>query len=475
VIVCAPDTVSQLELAIADKIGPQQYKVWFKNATRFTFTDGFLKVAVPNLFIGSWIENHFSETIAEAATGVTGRRPEVSFSIDPKLSRKLRKKQPDSQVKFVANNPEREARLRLRTGAPPPSKPLRGKLSDFVVGPSNRMAYAAAVSVAEHPATCYNPFFVHGGCGLGKTHLLQSVFNRIRQDHPDLVCRFVTGEDFTNQFVYAVKSGNRDSFQHRYRAVDVLIIDDIHFFASKKGTQEEFLHTFNAIDAAGKQVVLSSDAHPKLIGHLSESLVTRFISGMVVRIDSPDLPTRREILRRKADRMNFDVPTEVIEFVAAGVQANVRELEGALLRLLAQVQLEGGALTVETARHCLHDLMKQTGPIIKLSDIESTAAIFFGLTTADLHTSRKTRTIALARGIAMYLARKHTDMSFPEIGRYMGKKDHSTVILASRRIRRLLDADESVRWMTPSGQRERKVKELMEELESQIGKSNGSP
>ncbi|HUU82130.1 MAG TPA: chromosomal replication initiator protein DnaA [Phycisphaerae bacterium] len=476
-IVCPShaDVASQLENLIAEKVGPQRYKVWFKNATRFLFADGFLKVGVPNLFIGGWIESHFIETIADAAQEVTGRRPEVVFSIDAELARELRKKQPDSQVDFVANNPEREARQRMRSGSTPPARPLKGRLEDFVVGTSNRMAFAAAQSVAEQPATQYNPLFIHGGCGLGKTHLLQGICNEIQRRRPELACRYVSGEDFTNQFVFAVKGGNRDAFQHRFRNVDVLIIDDIHFFANKRATQEEFLHTYNAIDAAGRQVVMSSDAHPKLIGHLSDSLVTRFVSGMVVKIESPDLDVRAEILRRRARKMNLHCPEPVIDFVAHAVQTNVRELEGALLRLVAATELDGEPLTVELAERSIRDLLRQTVPIVRLSDIESGAAIFFGLTPADLHTSRKTRTIALARGIAMYLARKHTDMSFPEIGRFMGNKDHSTVILATRRIQRLLDGDETVRWMTPSGECSRKITQLMDELETQIEKGNGTP
>jgi chromosomal replication initiator protein len=474
VIVCAPDTLVQLESSIAQRLGPQRYKVWFKNATRLTLANGFLKVGVPNLFIGGWLENHFADAIADAALEVTGRRPEVVFSIDPELARKLRKKQPDSQFAYAANDPGREARQRIRAGAQPPSRPLKGRLEGFVVGGSNRIAFAAAQSVAEQPATRYNPLFIHGGCGLGKTHLLQGICNEVKKRHQDLACLYLSGEDFTNQFVFAIKGGNRDAFQHRYRNVDVLIIDDIHFFANKRATQEEFLHTYNAIDAAGKQVVMSSDAHPKMIGHLSESLVTRFISGMVVKIDSPDYDTRVGILRQRARSMDSHVPEPVIDYVARNVQTNVRELEGALLRLVALAQLDGQPLTLELATRGLRDLIQQTVPVIKLSDIESIVAIYFGLTPADLHTSRKTRTIALARGIAMFLARKHTDMSFPEIGRFMGNKDHSTVILACRRIRRLLDANQSAQWVTPSGRREHKITELMDELEGQVGKGKGS-
>jgi chromosomal replication initiator protein len=475
VSVCATDLVCLLESRIAEKLGPQRFKVWFKNATRFTLSDGFLKVDVPNQFVGGWIENHFGEVIQEAAEEVTGQRLSLSFSIDPSLARTLRKKQPDSQVDYAANNPERLARIHRRKGGPPPGPPLRGRFEDFVVGESNRLAFHTAQAVAEHPATQYNPLFIHGGCGVGKTHLLQAICNAIKDRDPALSWVYVSGEDFTNQFVYAVKTGSLDAFRHRYRSVDVLVVDDIHFFANKRATQDEFLHTFNAIDAAGKQVVLASDAPPMMIGHLSESLVNRFVSGMVVKTDSPDLETREEFLRRRAGRMNVEVPAPVIRYVAEAFQANIRELEGALLKLVALARLSNQPLTLSLAEQGLRDLVQHAVPVVRLSDIETISAIFFGLTPADLHTSRKTRTIAMARGVAMYLARKHTDMSFPEIARHMGNKNHTTVILAARRIQRMLDEDGVARWMTPAGEKQLKIASVLAQLEAQLGKSAGSP
>ncbi len=473
--VCATDTVCLLESRIAEKVGAQRFKVWFKNATRFTLSDGFLKVDVPNQFVGGWIENHFSTVIQEAATEVTGQTLSLAFSIDPSLARTLRKKQPDSQVDYAANNPERLARIHRRKGGPPPGPPLRGRFDDFVVGESNRLAYMTAKAAAENPATQYNPLFIHGGCGVGKTHLLQAICNAVKELHPDLNWVYVSGEDFTNQFVYAVKTGSLDAFRHRYRSVDVLAVDDIHFFANKRATQDEFLHTFNAIDAAGKQVVLASDAPPMMIGHLSESLVNRFVSGMVVKTDSPDLPTREEFLRRRAARMKMEVPEPVIRYVAEAFQANIRELEGALLKLVALARLSRQPLTLSLAEQGLRDLVQHAVPVVRLSDIETISAIFFGLTPADLHTSRKTRTIALARGVAMYLARKHTDMSFPEIARHMGNKNHTTVILAARRIQKMLDEDGIARWQTPQGEKQMKIAGVLAQLESQLGKTGGPP
>jgi len=464
----ATDPVCAIEELVAQKLGQRRYKLWFKNATRFHLTDEYLRIDSPNLFIGQWIEKNFSAIIQESTEEVVGKKIDLHFSIDPELVRGMRRKQPDSQVDYMANHPERLARQHKKSGTRPVQTPLRGDLSTFVVGDSNRLAYTCAMSVAESPAAQYNPLFIHGGCGLGKTHLLQGICNEARQRHRDLRWTFVSGEDFTNQFVYAVKSGQRDAFRQRYRRLDLLVIDDIHFFANKRATQEEFLHTFNAIDGTGRQIVMASDAHPRLIGNLSEGLVSRFISGMVIRIDSPDYQTRIGVLRNRASRLNFEVSEEVLEYIAEHFKSNVRELEGALLKLVALARLTNEPLTLALARRGLCDMIDTTVPVIKLTDIESVVAIYFGLSPADLHTSRKTRTIALARGVAMYLTRKHTEMSYPEIGRFMGNKNHSTVILATRRIKNVLDGDGKARWMTPAGEKEGDLRTIITGFEEQL-------
>ena len=471
---CAADLVPQLRSSIAEKVGPQRFNVWFKNATQFTFTGDCLRISAPNHFVGEWIERHFAEVISEAAREITGHNAILSFVIDPDLAGGLSKKQPDRQVDFVANNPERLARQQRRLGAPPPTPVLRGKLEDFVAGSSNRLALAAATSVVEHPASHYNPLFIHGGCGVGKTHLLQGMCNAFKEGNPDLHWRYVTGEEFTNDYVYGVKARELDAFRSRYRHLDVLVIDDVHFFANKRSTQEEFLHTFKAIDSAGKQVILASDAHPKMIGHFSEHLVSRFVSGMVVRIDSPDLQVRAEVLRRRAKRLRVKISDAVIDRIAESFRSNIRELEGALLKVVALAQVSEEPITLALADRALRDLVRQTAPVVMLSDIESIVAIYFGLTPADLHTSRKSRTIALARGIAMYLARKYTDMSYPEIGRFMGNKNHSTVILACRRISAMLQRNEIAKWVTPVGQKEQNLAELISDLEEQFGATRTS-
>ncbi len=468
-VTCADTAVSQIESRIAEKVGPQRFNVWFKNATLLSFAGECLTISAPNPFVGEWIERHFAEVINEAVREVTGDEPILSFVVDPNLAKSLSKKQPDKQVDFVANNPERLARQKRRNGEAWVMPSLKGKFDDFIVGSSNRLAYMTAKAVAEQPATSYNPLFVHGGCGVGKTHLLQAICNEITTKYPELRWRYVSGEEFTNDYVYAVKARELDAFRNRYRQLDVLVIDDVHFFANKRSTQDEFLHTFQAIDIAGKQVVLSSDAHPKLIGHFSEHLVSRFLSGMVVRIDSPDVGVRAGVLKRRAERLKVDVSDSVIQYIAENFKSNIRELEGALLKVVALSHVRNQPISMSLAESAVRDLVRQTAPVVMLSDIESIVAIYFGLTPADLHTSRKSRTIALARGIAMYLARKYTDMSYPEIGRFMGNKNHSTVILACRRISGMLQRNEMARWMTPGGQKEQNLAELIRGLEEQFG------
>ena len=466
--------VSDIQSCIANRIGPHRYKIWFRNATRLTLANGYLKVGVPNLFVGGWIEDHFTDVISDAAREVTGGDVNVTVSIDPELAGAIHKTQTNLQAKDIARNPERQVRERRReaaTKAVRPERPLRGRFDEFVVGPSNRLAYAAAVDVADEPGKRYNPLFIHGACGLGKTHLLQALCNVLKRQPSNPTWEYVSGEEFTNRYIFAMRMRALDAFRDRLRNLDVLVIDDIHFLANKKATQEEFLHTFNAISEYGKQIVMASDAHPKLIGQLSEKLVTRFLSGMVVRIDPPDFEMRCEILRRRAAHMEQDVPAAVVAYIAEHLEGHVRELEGALIKLAAYSLVTDGPLTVETARQALEDHLLRTAPIIRVSDIESTVATYFGLTPADLHTSRKTRTIALARGISMYLARKHTRMSFPEIGRFMGNKNHSTVILACRKIQRLVDTDGSVSWVSAAGKDDLRVQTLLGMLEEQLGKT----
>jgi chromosomal replication initiator protein len=268
--------------------------------------------------------------------------------------------------------------------------------------------------------------------------------------------------------VLALKTKKLEAFRRRMRQTDLLAIDDIHFLASKPSTQEEFLHTFNTIDLAGKQIVLASDAHPKMIGQLSEKLVNRFVSGMVVKIETPDLRTRCLICKQYATQMQKRIPENVIRYIAENLRTNVRELEGALLKLIAFASLQNGKVTLGLAKKVLAEHLERCDPIVHISDIESAVATYFGITPANIHSSKKDRTVATARHFSMYLARKHTKMSSSEIGRFMGNKNHATVLLACKKIKGQIKQNSELHWNGPAGNKISKARTILAKLEQSI-------
>ncbi len=463
------DEVSAVSNAIAERIGQQKFRVWFKNSIRLTISDDYIKVGVPNLFIGGWIEDHFSNDIDKAVQLATGKSKKIVFAIDPELAGQQRRTQLDSQARFVerAHNTSTRSRIKPR---PAEQKPLKLSLDTFVVGPSNQLAYNAAKTIVTEQNSPFNPLFVHGGYGLGKTHLLQGICNAVREAKPQAKWLYVSAEDFTNQFVLALKTKKLDAFRRRFRQMDLLAIDDIHFLASKPSTQEEFLHTFNTIDLAGKQIVLASDAHPKMIGQLSERLVNRFVSGMVVKIEPPDFRTRCRICKQRAETMKKDISNSIIEYIAENMKTNVRELEGALLKLVAFASLQNQKMSLDMAKQLLQEHISRTDPIVHISDIESAVTTFFGITPADVHSSKKDKTVSLTRSFSMYLARKHTRMSFPEIGRCMGNKNHATVILACRKIEDFLKQNIELTWQGPNGNKIAKACDILKKLQESISR-----
>jgi len=342
---------------------------------------------------------------------------------------------------------------------------LRHDIDCFIVGQSNQLAYNAALYVAEFPGAQYNPLFIHGNCGLGKTHLLQGLCKRFIEHHPTKRWMYLTGEDFTNEFLSCLRANKLDTFRRKVRDLDLLVIDDVHFLGGKKATQEEFLHTFNAIEAMGRQVVMASDNHPKMIEEFGESLVNRFVSGMVVRIDPPNFATRCDILRAMSSRGGLALSDEVIGWVARRVTQNVRELEGAITRIAAHVQLDGRPADVAVAQQALGDLDRQLVAPVKPENILLSVCTYFGLEHKDLMSGRRQRTISLARSVAMYLVRKTAKLSFPEIGYRMGKRNHSTVISACRRIERAVQHNENLLWTSAVGERQEEAPELLQRLE----------
>jgi len=481
----AEPTLQAIGEALANKVGQQKYRIWFKNSTKLTLAGGYLKVGVPNLFIANWIENHFQNEINQAVCSVTGKSAKITFTVDPELSgrragsnavssnaakkdRRLSRFVTDQvTTKRAALNEQQKKKLKL-------------DLDTFVVGSSNELAYNAARVVVNEQQSPFNPLFVHGGYGVGKTHLLQGICNAISQKRPQANWLYLSAEDFANQFILALKTKKLEAFRQRMRKTDLLAIDDIHFLASKPSMQEEFLHTFNTINLAGKQVVLASDAHPKMISQLSEKLVNRFVSGMVVKIDTPDLETRCRICRQYTENIhrggsqnintNNVVPESVIRYIAENMRTNVRELEGALLKLIAFTALKNEKITISLAKAILSEHLERCDPIVHVSDIESAVATFFGITPTSMHSSKKNRTVALARHFSMYLTRKHTNMSSSEVGRVMGNKNHATVLLACRKIENLLEKNSDLNWNGPSGNKISKAKTVLAQLEKDIAR-----
>jgi chromosomal replication initiator protein len=488
--------------AIAQRVGQQRFHVWFNNSTRLDLKQDGLEIAVPNDFISEWIGTHFTKPIQEAAHEVLGCPLTVRFNVMPQLfevdasdpaapprdqaQARVTRGPIGSAASIVAANVPTKAVTHTKPAgaangrsavavispaaspAPVPSLPkprLRHDLDTFVVGASNQLAYNAATYVAEFPGVQYNPLFIHGNCGLGKTHLLQGLCKRFIEHHPTKRWAYMTGEEFTNEFLTCMRQNKLDVFRRKMRDLDLLVIDDVHFLSGKKVTQEEFLHTFNAIEAMGRQVVLASDEHPKMIEEFGESLINRFVSGMVVRIDPPNFATRCEILRSLALRTGLSVPEEVIGWVARRVTQNVRELEGALNRIAAHVKLTGRPADAALAQEALGDLDRQLVAPVKPENIMQAVCNYFSLEQKDLMSGRRQRTISLARSVAMFLVRKTAKLSFPEIGIRMGKRNHSTVISACRRIERAVLKNEALIWTSSVGDRTEEAAELIQRLE----------
>lgn len=466
--VCAQDDVMrQIHATLQHRIGPQKYNAWFKHGAELLVEEDRIRLAVPNPFTANWIEQHYQSDLVASVEQHVAKRLPVVVAIDPDLTGRCRKRDLDMQAKIVSRAANGESRPRTKTH----TSRLKHSLDDFVVGPSNRLAYVAALAAADHNNHQFTQLFIHGACGVGKTHLLQGIcqaVTRQKGNHRPVRWRYVTGEQFTNEFVMSVRSKTSREFRDRYRTLDLLAIDDVHFLAAKRATQEEFLHTFNAIQSGGKRIILASDASPRMVGDLNEQLISRFLAGMVVKIDTPDRQTRLSILRTKTETMRLGLTPEVEDFLAMHIRGSVRELEGTLVKLSALAALEGGAVTLEQARDALADHLARTDSAVTLGDIEATVATFFGVTPADLHSSRRTRTVSTARMIAMHLARRHTRMSFPEIGRFMGK-NHSSVVLAVQRLENLLARGEEVVWTTPAGKKSMPAEKLIELLNEQIG------
>ena len=425
-------TLGELELQMTR----DTFNTWLKPTQVISYEDGVLVIGVENGYIKEWLSNRLLPTIQRTATSIVGRTVEVKFAVwskqnqvtnSPPLLNGLEAAAPTKSAQSLANG-----RSQLNA---------RYRFDSFIVGPSNRLAHAASLAVAEQPATAYNPLFLYGGVGLGKTHLLHAIGNECQAQ--GLHALYVSSEAFTNDLINAIRSHTTDSFREKYRNTDVLLIDDIQFIAGKESTQEEFFHTFNTLHEANKQVVISSDRQPRAMKPLEERLRSRFEWGLTADIQPPDLETRIAILSFKANAQSTIVPDDLLYFIARNIQNNIRELEGAFNRVLAYVQYTGHPLTIDTAEMALADMLSH--PVqLTAEEIVKEVARYYNLSDDKLRGRGRSKKVAHSRQVAMYIAREETQASLPQIGEALDR-DHTTVLYGHGKISQQIETDDHLR------------------------------
>jgi chromosomal replication initiator protein len=409
---------------IREETEHQSYQTWFEPTRAIELTDDSVRIEVPNRFFADWLEEHYMGLVRRAVQANAGRELLPVFQVAHK--------RPDE---YEPVSTRREIPPPLTTAAADECQlNPRYTFSTFVVGNSNRFAQAATMAVAEAPADAYNPLFIYGGVGLGKTHLMQAIGQYVKERRPNLSVFYVSSETFMNELITAIQRGSTLQFRDKYRSKDVLLIDDVQFLAGKESTQEEFFHTFNALYLAHKQIVMTSDRPPKQIATLEERLVSRFESGLVTDIQPPDLETRIAILHEKAELDGISIPTDVIHLIANSVTSNIRELEGSLVRLLAFSSLTGSEITVDLAREVLREFLGAPRGPVSVARIQQAVAEVYGVPVERMKARGRASQIAHARQVAMYLARELTHLSLAQVGEHFGGRDHTTVLHAQRKI-----------------------------------------
>ncbi len=422
------------------------FETWIKTASAERLENNCLVIRTPNPFARNWLQKYYIQTIANVVQDIAGHPIEIYITVA--------KGDEDSQLNSQQNNNEvvgesfnsitsKNISANILENRPKPSDlNFKYVFSRFVVGTNSRMAHAAALAVAESPGREFNPLFLCGGVGLGKTHLMQAIGHYRLEIRPDSKIFYVSTEQFTNELIAAIRKDGRQSFRDHYRAADVLLVDDIQFLEGKESTQEEFFHTFNTLHEAGKQVVIASDRMPKQIPQLQERLCSRFSMGLIADIQPPDLETRMAILQKKAEYENIRLPKDVVEYIASNYTNNIRELEGALIRALAYISIWDLPMTVESIKPVLEPQREkvEATPEAIMTIISNT----FNVSIADLKGSSRQREISRARQIGMYLMRQYTDLSLPRIGEEFGGKDHTTVMYSCEKVAQLRQTDPTI-------------------------------
>jgi len=421
-------------------LNSQSFETWFKPTTA-SISDSTLKVQVPNEFFRDWIRDHYQLQLQNAVKAVYPEQLEIQFEVQASapIQESLETLPLLAENKVAIEIVEKPQTFKS-SGNGEFVLNTKFNFDSFVVGNSNRFSHAACLAVAESPARSYNPLFIYGGVGLGKTHLLQAIGNRILEQNPGAKVLYISSEKFMNDFIQSIQSGRQQDFRTKYRTVDVLLIDDIQFWEGKEATQEEFFHTFNVLYEAQKQIVATSDSHPKEI-KLEERLKNRFEMGLITDIQEPDLETRIAILRKKAEKEKMLVPNEITAFIANHAKVNIRELEGAMLRVIAFASLTHQEMTLEMVKEVLKDSLPNEDRRISVDAIQRVTAERYNCRFSDMKSKKRTKQIAFPRQIAMYLSRELTSHSLSEIGAAFGGKDHTTIMHAYEKIEELLTTD----------------------------------
>lgn len=430
---------SQALDVIQKKVSKPSFDTWLKATLAHSLKGNQLIITAPNEFARDWLESRYYDLISDTILDLTGSKLDIKFIIpqnqqfdDYDVELAFQKKKQLEQTS--AQDDQHQSMLNSRY-----------VFDSFVIGNGNRFAHAASLAVAEAPAKAYNPLFIYGGVGLGKTHLMHAIGHYILEHNPDAKVVYLSSEKFTNEFINAIQNNKTVEFRNKYRNVDILLIDDIQFLAGKEQTQVEFFHTFNALHEEHKQIVISSDRPPKEIPTLEDRLRSRFEWGLITDITPPDLETRIAILRKKAKAEQLDIPNEVLVYIANQIDTNIRELEGALIRVVAYSSLVNTDLSADLAAEALKDIIPRNKPtVITIQKIQEIVAEHFGLKVDDFKAKKRTKAVAFPRQIAMYLSRELTDSSLPKIGEEFGGRDHTTVIHAQEKIKSLLSTDVSL-------------------------------
>ncbi len=436
------DVAVAIAQEVAAQVGELRYNLWFKDNATLEVHDHEVVVGVPNLFFQEWLSSNFLGPLKKAAESVTGRRLPVRVVVDAEMFRAMRSR--DGKAKQAAE-PAAAEKPAVTGHARRQAK--RGQtLDNFVIGPANRMAHAAALRVAQEPSGQINPLLVYGAIGLGKTHLLRGIAHAAKDLHRNLQVLYLPAELFTNSFLEDMRGGRLGAFRHRVRGADLLLIDDLQFMATKRATQNELLHTFEVLDGEGKQVVLAADQHPRLIKGLGDQLLDRIVAGVSCPLEAPDYETRVGIIEAKSSLLGLHLKRDVVEFVASHFRTNVRELEGAIHSLKAQAEFSRSAIDLAAAREALADLMRHSTKTVSLKEVEQAVCQTFDVRADHLRSADRSRAVSQPRMLAMYLARKYTGAAFDAIGEHFGGRNHSTVMFAERKVQAWIEQGDTLQF-----------------------------